>query len=118
MNFTTQDLERAKARRKAKEFLNKIPQGMAIKISDKAIKALSNLPKKIRDKILAGIKEGLFKMKTEKQKGFIYARKMIENGKDLEYLARLIQEAKDFDDFNDFDKGIEDYIKQTEGKEK
>jgi len=51
---------------------------------------------------------------TEKQIGFAFAQKMIERGKDLKYLKRIIQRAKDFDSFDDFDKGIEEYIKQKE----
>ena len=42
MKFTPQDLERAKARKKAKEFINKIPYGMAIKMSDEELEFLDS----------------------------------------------------------------------------
>ncbi|QFR59883.1 hypothetical protein VOWphi5012_099 [Vibrio phage phi50-12] len=51
-------------------------------------------------------------MTPERQRGYNEAKNHHQNGHTLDNWQKQIQVAKDFDDYTDFDKGIEDYIKE------
>ena len=51
-------------------------------------------------------------MSTERQRGYNEAKNHHSNGHTLDNWERQIEVAKDFGDYSEFDRGVEDYIKE------